>query len=78
MAMEKKKRYPQNPNGSDLNTAMLCDTQGETIWWLCRHYRSDSIFQMNWHHIQKVEEDEVSPWLKAIVNARKWLRTNND
>ena len=67
--------YPANPNGSDFNTAMLCDTSGRHLVTMPHIERS--IFQWNWAHYPEGRKDEVSPWLEAFVNARKWLEINN-
>ena len=67
--------YPANPNGSDFNTAMLCDTSGRHLVTMPHIERS--IFQWNWAHYHEGRKDEVSPWLEAFVNARKWLEINN-
>ena len=67
--------YPANPNGSDFNTAMLCDSTGRHLVTMPHIERS--IFQWNWAHYPSGRKDEVSPWLEAFVNARKWLDANN-
>jgi phosphoribosylformylglycinamidine synthase len=67
--------YPSNPNGSDFNTAMLCDVTGRHLVTMPHIERS--IFQWNWAHYPSGRKDEVSPWLEAFVNARKWLEINN-
>ncbi|MCM4152319.1 phosphoribosylformylglycinamidine synthase [Arenibacter sp. N53] len=67
--------YPANPNGSDFNTAMLCDATGRHLVTMPHIERS--IFQWNWAHYPVERQDEVSPWLEAFVNARKWLEANN-
>ncbi|SMG26468.1 phosphoribosylformylglycinamidine synthase [Arenibacter troitsensis] len=67
--------YPANPNGSDFNTAMLCDTSGRHLVTMPHIERS--IFQWNWAHYPEGRKDEVSPWLEAFVNARKWLEIIN-
>ena len=33
-----------------------------------------STFQWNWANYPDGRNDEVSPWLEAFVNARKWLK----
>lgn len=66
--------YPANPNGSDYNTAMLCDRTGRHLVTMPHIERS--IFQWNWAHYPKDREDEVSPWMEAFVNARKWIESN--
>ena len=63
--------YPHNPNGSDFNTAMMCDTTGRHLVTMPHIERST--FQWNWANYPKGRKDEVSPWLEAFVNARKWL-----
>ena len=64
--------YPANPNGSDFNTAMMCDTTGRHLVMMPHIERS--IFPWNWaHYPERGQKDEVSPWLEAFVNARKWI-----
>ena len=65
------KEYPHNPNGSDFNTAMLCDKSGRHLVTMPHIERST--FQWNWANYPKNRKDEVSPWLEAFVNARLWL-----
>ncbi|WP_026808875.1 phosphoribosylformylglycinamidine synthase [Arenibacter latericius] len=67
--------YPANPNGSDYNTAMMCDKTGRHLVTMPHIERS--IFQWNWPHYPKDRKDEVSPWLEAFVNARKWIEKNS-
>ena len=62
------KEYPSNPNGSDFNTAMLCDTSGRHLVTMPHIERST--FPWNWAHYPTNRNDEVSPWLQAFVNAR--------
>jgi phosphoribosylformylglycinamidine synthase len=63
--------YPANPNGSDFNTAMLCDKTGRHLVMMPHIERST--FQWNWAHYPKNRNDEVSPWHEAFVNARLWI-----
>ena len=66
--------YPANPNGSDFNTAMLCDNTGRHLVTMPHIERS--IFQWNWANYPTGRKDEVSPWLEAFVNARVWVETH--
>ncbi|MEN3324380.1 phosphoribosylformylglycinamidine synthase [Mariniflexile soesokkakense] len=66
--------YPHNPNGSDFNTAMLCDKTGRHLVTMPHIERST--FQWNWAYYPENRKDEVSPWLEAFVNARNWLKNN--
>ena len=66
--------YPNNPNGSDFNTAMMCDTTGRHLVTMPHIERST--FQWNWANYPTERKDEVSPWLEAFVNAKKWIENN--
>ena len=66
--------YPANPNGSDFNTAMLCDKTGRHLVTMPHIERST--FPWNWAHYPKHQNDEVTPWIEAFVNARKWIEKN--
>jgi len=63
--------YPANPNGSDYNVAMMSSKDGRHLVTMPHIERS--IFQWNWANYVDGRKDEVSPWLEAFVNARKWL-----
>ncbi|BAV07492.1 phosphoribosylformylglycinamidine synthase [Filimonas lacunae] len=63
--------YPANPNGSAYNTGMLCDTTGRHLVTMPHIERS--LFQWHWANYPQGRKDEVSPWMEAFVNARKWL-----
>ncbi|NKI27228.1 phosphoribosylformylglycinamidine synthase [Arenibacter sp. 6A1] len=66
--------YPANPNGSDFNTAMLCDKTGRHLVTMPHIERS--IFQWNWAHYPAGRKDQTTPWLEAFLNARKWIDKN--
>ncbi len=68
--------YPANPNGSDYNVAALASSDGRhlaimphperTIFpWQCADYPQD-----------RKATDEITPWIEAFVNARKWVEKN--
>jgi phosphoribosylformylglycinamidine synthase len=63
--------YPANPNGSDYNTAMMCDKTGRHLVMMPHIERST--FPWNWAYYPTDRKDEVSPWIEAFVNARKWI-----
>ena len=63
--------YPANPNGSDYNTAMICDVTGRHLATMPHIERS--IFPWNWADYPKGTNHEVSPWITAFVNARLWV-----
>lgn len=63
--------YPANPNGSDFNTAMMCDKTGRHLVMMPHIERST--FPWNWAYYPTDKKDEVSPWIEAFVNARLWI-----
>jgi phosphoribosylformylglycinamidine synthase len=67
--------YPHNPNGSDFNTAMLCDATGRHLVTMPHIERST--YQWNWANYPLERNDEVSPWLEAFINAKNWVLEKN-
>ncbi|RZJ85765.1 MAG: phosphoribosylformylglycinamidine synthase, partial [Chryseobacterium sp.] len=65
--------YPASPNGSDYNTAMMCDETGRHLVMMPHIERS--LFQWHWANYPAGRKDEVSPWMEAFVNARKWIES---
>ena len=64
------KDYPANPNGSDFNTAAMTSKNGRHLVMMPHPERS--IFPWNWAHYPE-SQHQVSPWIEAFVNARKWV-----
>ncbi|RKD13318.1 phosphoribosylformylglycinamidine synthase [Pelobium manganitolerans] len=64
-------QYPASPNFSDYNTAVMSDDTGRHLVMMPHLERS--LFQWNWANYPKGRKDEVSPWMEAFVNARKWI-----
>lgn len=67
--------YPANPNGSDYNTGIMCDTTGRHLVTMPHIERS--LLQWQWANYPAGRNDEVSPWMEAFVNARLWLENRN-
>ncbi|MEJ5995188.1 phosphoribosylformylglycinamidine synthase [Pedobacter sp. Du54] len=67
--------YPASPNGSDYNTAMLCDETGRHLVMMPHIERS--LFQWHWANYVKGRKDEVSPWMEAFVNAKNWVERHS-
>ena len=67
--------FPSNPNGSEFNTAMLADSSGRHLVMMPHLERST--FSWNWAYYPKHRKDEVTPWLEAFINARKWLENKS-
>ena len=66
--------YPANPNGSQWGVAVLTSADGRHLAmmphpersifpWQCAHYPADR------------RQDEVTPWMQAFVNARRWVES---
>ena len=67
--------YPGNPNGSDYSVAGICSADGRHLAmmphlerafypWQCAYYPADH------------RADEVTPWIEAFVNARRWVEAH--
>ena len=66
--------YPANPNGSPFATAAICSKDGRHLAMMPHLERA--IYPWNWaYYAEGREGDEVSPWIEAFVNARKWIET---
>jgi phosphoribosylformylglycinamidine synthase len=64
--------YPGNPNGSDFNAAAICSNDGRHLAMMPHLERA--IFPWQWaYYPESRPDDEVSPWIEAFVNARKWI-----
>ena len=64
--------YPANPNGSDYNVAGLCSTDGRHLCMMPHLERAFFPWQNAWYPKDRLG-DEVTPWIEAFVNARKWI-----
>ena len=64
--------YPGNPNGSDYNVAGICSADGRHLAMMPHLERSIFPWQ-NAFYPRKRQTDEVTPWIEAFVNARKWV-----
>jgi phosphoribosylformylglycinamidine synthase len=64
--------YPGNPNGSDYSVAGLCSKDGRHL--VLMPHLERAIFPWQWaYYPHNRKTDEVSPWIEAFVNARKWI-----
>lgn len=67
--------YPGNPNGSDYSTAAICSADGRHIAIMPHLERAFYPWQNAWYPIDR-RHDEVTPWIEAFVNARKWVEAH--
>jgi len=63
--------YPGNPNGSDWATAGICSNDGRHLAMMPHLERS--FYPWQWPYYPEDRNDEVTPWIEAFVNARKWV-----
>ena len=64
--------YPANPNGSDYNVAGICSKDGRHLAMMPHLERAIFPWQNAWYPADR-HSDEVTPWIEAFVNARKWI-----
>jgi len=68
--------YPGNPNGSDFATAAVCSNDGRHLAMMPHIERAFLPWQWA-HYPENRKSDEISPWIEAFVNARKWIELTN-
>lgn len=67
--------YPGNPNGSDYSVAGICSADGRHVAMMPHLERAIFPWQNAWYPADR-RADEVTPWIEAFVNARKWVEAN--
>ncbi|MCD8291341.1 MAG: phosphoribosylformylglycinamidine synthase, partial [Prevotella sp.] len=65
-------KYPGNPNGSDYNVAGICSADGRHLAMMPHLERAIFPWQNAWYPADR-RNDEVTPWIEAFVNARRWI-----
>jgi len=64
--------YPGNPNGSQFDTACIASHDGRHL--AIMPHLEDSIIPWQWpHYPTDRKNDEITPWIEAFVNARRWI-----
>ena len=64
--------YPGNPNGSDYNTVAICSADGRHLAMMPHPERAVFPWQNAWYPADR-NNDEITPWIEAFVNAREWI-----
>ncbi len=67
--------YPANPNGSDYDIAGLCSADGRHLCMMPHLERAIYPWQCAWYPANR-RNDEVTPWIEAFVNARRWVEAH--
>jgi phosphoribosylformylglycinamidine synthase len=63
--------YPANPNGSPHAIAGVCSKDGRHVAMMPHPERS--IFPWQCGYYPSDRKDEITPWMEAFVNARRWI-----
>lgn len=69
--------YPANPNGSRHNAAAVCSADGRHLAMMPHLERAFAPWQWPYYPAER-QQDEVSPWMEAFVNAREWILETNE
>ena len=64
--------YPANPNGSDYNVAGIASADGRHVAMMPHPERAIFPWQCGYYPAERLD-DEITPWIEAFVNARKWV-----
>ena len=65
--------YPANPNGSDFSVAGICSADGRHLAMMPHLERAIFPWQWAYYPVNRKEQDQVTPWIEAFVNAKKWI-----
>jgi phosphoribosylformylglycinamidine synthase len=66
--------YPANPNGSDYNVAGIASADGRHVAMMPHPERAIFPWQCGFYPVDR-KDDQVTPWIEAFVNARKWVES---
>ncbi len=67
--------YPGNPNGSDYDVAALASADGRHLAMMPHLERAIFPWQEANYPLDRLGKDEITPWMEAFVNARKWVES---
>ena len=67
--------YPANPNGSTYDVAGLASADGRHLAMMPHLERAIFPWQQAYYPADR-RGDEITPWVEAFVNARKWIEGN--
>ena len=65
--------YPGNPNGSDYSAAAVASADGRHLAIMPHLERAIFPWQNAYYPANRLHTDQVTPWIEAFVNARKWV-----
>lgn len=67
--------YPANPNGSPWAVAGVCSADGRHLAMMPHPERSIFPWQCGYYPADRLGDD-VTPWIEAFVNARRWIEAH--
>jgi phosphoribosylformylglycinamidine synthase len=65
--------YPANPNNSDYSVAAIASSDGRHLAIMPHLERSIFPWQNGCYPADRLHSDQITPWMEAFVNARKWV-----
>ncbi len=68
--------YPGNPNGSDYSVAGIASQDGRHLAMMPHLERACFPWENAYYPLDRKNEDQITPWMEAFVNARKWVEAN--
>ena len=68
--------YPGNPNGSDYSAAGIASADGRHLAMMPHLERAIFPWQNAFYPNERVNSDQVTPWIEAFVNAKEWIEKN--
>ena len=67
-----RSHYPANPNGSMYDVAGICSADGRHLAMMPHLERAFFPWQCAYYPAER-RNDDITPWMLAFVNARKWV-----
>ena len=67
--------YPANPNGSSYSVAAVASKDGRHLAIMPHPERTIFPWQCGYYPTERWS-DQITPWIEAFVNARKWVEAN--
>ena len=67
--------YPGNPNGSSYSVAAIASKDGRHLAIMPHPERTIFPWQCGYYPTERAN-DQITPWIEAFVNARKWVEQN--
>ena len=68
--------YPGNPNGSSYSVAAIASKDGRHLAIMPHPERTIFPWQCGYYPTDRRKSDQVTPWMEAFVNARKWVEAH--